>query len=315
MPPESQSPNQGQLFRLPERDSKLRVGPAGWNYKDWEGTVYPQSPGKSFDPLSFLASYVDTVEINSSFYAPPRPKDAASWARRVQGNRRFRFTAKAWQRITHERTDAWQTGSLVQDCDEIRRSMSPLLEAEVLGVLLVQFPWSFRYTDENLAYLDLIARYLGDFPLAVEVRHASWDLEPFYSLLRDKQVAFCNVDQPVIGESLRPGARVTSRIGYFRLHGRNYRTWFDEHAGRDARYDYLYTKAEVADLSKKIAAVNQSADETYAITNNHFRGQALVNALEILEELDVEPPAVPPSVLASYPGRFVSRRPPDVVAP
>ncbi len=76
-------PGQESLFHPPSRDTSLRVGPAGWNYKDWEGIVYPAGAGRAFDPLAFLADYFDTIEINSSFYAPPRPSDAASWARRV----------------------------------------------------------------------------------------------------------------------------------------------------------------------------------------------------------------------------------------
>jgi uncharacterized protein YecE (DUF72 family) len=93
-------------------------------------------------------------------------------------------------------------------------------------------------------------------------------------------------------------------LGYFRLHGRNYRNWFKEDAGRDARYDYLYTKQEIRQLSAKIRKVHQTTEETYAITNNHFHGQALVNAMEILEELDGAPPPVPPLLAASYPSRF-----------
>ena len=148
---------------------------------------------------------------------------------------------------------------------------------------------------------------MRDFPLALEVRHGSWDREPFYDFLREHGVAFCNVDQPVIGNSIKPGDRATARLGYFRLHGRNYANWFKEDAGRDARYDYLYTKEEIRQLSDQIRKVQQSTEETYAITNNHFRGQALVNAMEILEELDGVRPAVPPLLAASYPDRFPSR--------
>jgi uncharacterized protein YecE (DUF72 family) len=85
-----------------------------------------------------------------------------------------------------------------------------------------------------------------------------------------------------------------------RLHGRNYATWFKEGAGRDARYDYLYTKEEIREVSRLIRTIRQDAEETYAITNNHFRGQALVNAIEILEELGTEPPAVPPLLAQHY---------------
>ena len=73
-------PSQGSLFQPSARPSNVRVGPAGWHYKDWDGIVYPSKKSHSFDPLAFLADYVDTIEINSSFYHPPRPRDSASWA-------------------------------------------------------------------------------------------------------------------------------------------------------------------------------------------------------------------------------------------
>jgi uncharacterized protein YecE (DUF72 family) len=292
---------QGLLFQSSGRQSTLRVGPAGWNYKDWEGIVYPA--GRSSDALAYMADYCDTIEINSSFYAPPRPRDAASWARRIRNNPRFRFTAKAWQRISHERRPE-SGSSLAADCGEVRRSLAPLAEAGVLGAVLIQFPWRFRCTPENQEYLDTLLRLLRDFPLALEVRHASWDTDSFLNFLRERGVAFCNVDQPLIGNSIRPGARTTARLGYFRLHGRNYANWFKEDAGRDARYDYLYSKDEIRQLSKQIREVHQGTEETYAIANNHFRGQALVNAMEILEELDGVPPAIPPLLAASYPDRF-----------
>jgi uncharacterized protein YecE (DUF72 family) len=182
--------------------------------------------------------------------------------------------------------------------------MAPLAEAGVLGALLLQFPWRFRRVPENMEYLERLFRMLADFPLVLEVRHGSWNEEDFYGFLREQGVAFCNVDQPLIGNSIQPGERATARLGYFRLHGRNYGNWFKEDAGRDARYDYLYTKQEIRQLAGQIRKVHQSTEETYAITNNHFRGQALVNAMEILEELDDTPPAVPPMLAASYPDRF-----------
>jgi uncharacterized protein YecE (DUF72 family) len=297
------APDQGNLFRSPSRHTSLRVGPAGWNYKDWDGIVYPAPQPRAFDPLAYLADYFDTIEINSSFYAPPNPKAAAAWTRRVHSNPNFRFTAKAWQRLSHRREDA-TAASIQADCDQVRRSMAPLADSGLLGALLLQFPWSFRKTPENLDYLGKVLHALREFPVAVEVRHGSWKHELFFTILSENHAAFCNVDQPVIGDSLRPTDLATSRIGYFRLHGRNYTDWFREDAGRDARYNYIYSKEEVRDLSRQIRNIKQSTEETYAITNNHFRGQAVVNALEIMEELGISPRDVPPALAAAYPGRM-----------
>ncbi len=48
----------------------IRIGPAGWSYKDWQGIVYPAQRPAGFHELSFLANYFDTIEINVSFYRP-----------------------------------------------------------------------------------------------------------------------------------------------------------------------------------------------------------------------------------------------------
>lgn len=300
------APIQKSLFIPPERHASLRVGPAGWSYPDWEGTVYPAPAGRKFDRLAFLADYFDTIEINSSFYAPPKPEDAARWAERVCRNPRFRFTAKAWQKLTHKRAEPRDL-SLAADCDTMLRALAPIAEAGLLGAVLLQFPWSFRNAAENLDYLAQLFRLLKDLPLVLEVRHGSWDDADTLMLLKDWSVGFCNIDQPVIGASLRPSALVTARIGYFRLHGRNYETWFKEEAGRDARYDYLYERSEISEIAGLIRKVEQEAEETYAITNNHFRGQAIVNAIQILEQLDPSPTAVPPQLRVAYPDQFAAQ--------
>ena len=111
----------------------IRVGPAGWSYKDWEGVVYPQKPGKSFDPLEYLAQFFNTIEINSSFYRPPVPTTTTSWAKRVAANKEFAFTAKLHRIFTHERGKGTK-----KDEKEYRLGMDVLAGAGRLGGLLLQ---------------------------------------------------------------------------------------------------------------------------------------------------------------------------------
>jgi uncharacterized protein YecE (DUF72 family) len=115
---------------------KIRVGPAGWSYKDWNGIVYPPKAGSKFDPLAYLASFFDTIEINSSFYGPPTATSSKSWARRIAHNPKFKFTAKLYQIFTHKRGKATR-----EDEDVFRAGIDPLVEAGKLGALLLQFPW------------------------------------------------------------------------------------------------------------------------------------------------------------------------------
>ena len=98
-------------------------------------------------------------------------------------------------------------------------------------------------------------------------------------------------------------------IGYLRLHGRNARTWFAKGAGRDQRYDYLYDKGEVAELVQRARRLASGTDETFVITNNHFSGKAVANALEIMAGVNGSPPLAPTQLIAAFPRLAESVRP------
>jgi uncharacterized protein YecE (DUF72 family) len=288
----------------------IRVGPAGWSYDDWNGRVYPEPAGRGFDPLGYVATYFDTVEINSSFYRPPDKRATHNWVRRTSHNPHFKFTAKLYQKFTHERGQA--TGD---DEKVYRAGLEPLVEAGKLGALLVQFPWSFKNTEEARAYLNQLLDRFQDYPLVVEVRHGSWNTEDVYAGLAGRGVGFCNIDQPIFEKSITPSSRVTSTVGYVRLHGRNYDNWFSETADAAARYDYLYSREELQPWIGNIRAVADRAKEVYVITNNHFHGQGVANALEIKSEITGEKVAVPEPVLRTYPRLEAIAAPSSVFAP
>src|SRR3954471_84050 len=143
--------------------AKVRFGPAGWLYKDWEGVVYPEEKPPRFDQLRFIAEVFDTVEINSSYYGPPLPKTTASWVRRVEDFENFRFTAKLWKRFTHERDKAWTK----PEVEQVREGFDVMMEADKLGAVLLQFPWSFRRTEANREWLGGVVRTFSPYPPGV----------------------------------------------------------------------------------------------------------------------------------------------------
>lgn len=275
----------------------LRIGPAGWSYEDWKGIVYPQGMPRTVHALELLSEWFDTIEINSSFYRPTNPKHAENWAKKVTRNPQFRFTAKLWERYTHQRTE-WPPDSEAQ---RVRDGFAPLVEAGLLGAMLLQFPWSFKRSPENRQWLSRVIDAFEEYPLALEVRHASWDQPEVYQGLRERGVAFCNIDQPMFRDSIGPSRTVTAPLGYVRLHGRNYNDWFRQEAGRDDRYDYLYSEQELKPWMEKIDAILETTADVYAITNNHFRGQAVVNGLEMEKAAGVKSVAIPTHLVAEYP--------------
>lgn len=274
---------------------RTRVGPAGWSYKDWAGQVYPTPQPRGFDPLTYLARYFDAIEINSTFYRIPDAKMTRRWVERVDDHPDFRFTAKLWQGFTHEGT------AKAQDQAAFRSAMAPLHEAGRLGVVLMQFPYRFHHTPDNRQHLRQLVAAFQEYPLVLEVRHRSWDRPQVYEFLRELGIGFCNIDQPQVSYSIGLTERVTSPMGYLRLHGRNAGMWFAEGAGSAARYDYRYLAEELQEIVDVVEVLNRQARETYLITNNHFRGQAALNALELRHTLQRAPVRVPPPLLMAYP--------------
>src|SRR5579863_2438431 len=212
----------------------VRYGTAGWSYKDWEGIFYPSGmQHKKIHPLEYLARFFDTTEINTSFYGPLKPEHAKLWCKRVSAvNPQFLFTAKLYRAFTHsplgvtEPTSAASIRPTDEDEFKTREGLDAIAGEGRLGELLIQFPVSFKNTSLNRDYLERLLRQFIEYPRVVEVRHSSWNDAATLESFAQKNVGFCNIDQPLLGKSLAPTEHVTSTIGYIRLHGRNYQHWF-----------------------------------------------------------------------------------------
>jgi uncharacterized protein YecE (DUF72 family) len=280
-----------------QEPKQIRVGPAGWSYADWSGYVYPSRRPRGFHEAAYLSEFFDTIEINTSFYQPLRPDHAALWVERVSANPAFLFTAKLWQKFTHD------PSASSEDERAVRAGFDVLRQAKKLGAVLLQFPFSFHCTRETVGYLTAVLKRFADYPLVVELRHASWQTDETLALLKEHNAGFCNIDQPIIGHSLEPSASTTSQVGYVRLHGRRYDTWFSDNPSTPAheRYNYLYSEEELDPWVARIRTVNEHTRNTFVITNNHYQGKAVVNALQLISILKGEKVKVPEPLREHYP--------------
>jgi uncharacterized protein YecE (DUF72 family) len=274
----------------------IRIGPAGWNYKDWAGIVYPAKRPKGFSEPGYLAQFFDTLEINTSFYGPPRASSVRQWLEVVADNLRFKFSAKLYKAFTHSRDATPEDERLMKE------AMDPLAANNRLGALLLQFPISFTQTKDNVAYLSRLRSTFQAYPLVLEVRHSSWNDARVLELLEEWGIGICNIDQPLLGRALKPAAHVTSRVvGYVRLHGRNYRNWFAGKASVAERYDYLYSVEELEPWADRVKTVAGQTRDTYGITNNHHLGKAVVNAVELISLLGDRPVKIATQWKEHYP--------------
>ena len=284
----------------------IYVGTAGWSYKDWEGTVYPAQITKSQHPVEYMAQYVDMLEINTSFYGHIKPEWGKLWCRKARHvNSEFMFTAKLNRAFTHspiavvESTSADTIQPGPNDERLAKAGLDSIAEENMLGAVLVQFPISFKNNNYNRDYLDALLNKFRHYPLVIEVRHNSWTNEGTLRYFARKGIAFCNIDQPLLGKAVVPSELVTSSVGYVRLHGRNYEQWFDSDSGSD-RYNYLYTQPELQAWKSRVDTIAGKAQKTFVVANNHFEGKAAVNALQLKSMLKGGPVRVPPTLNNRY---------------
>jgi uncharacterized protein YecE (DUF72 family) len=284
----------------------IKIGVAGFSYKDWQGIVYPPSI-KAGARVGYLARFFDLIEINTSFYGHIKPAVGKEWCRMAAGaNPEFMFTAKLNRAFTHspiailEPTSAKTIRPGESDERDAKAGYDSIAEENMLGALLAQFPISFKYIEENRVYVEQLVQRFRSYPLVLEIRHASWNEPDVLGWLQGLQVGLCNIDQPLLGRAVRPSAHATSVVGYIRLHGRNYKQWFAETNVRD-RYDYLYSSEELAKWKDRTLEVAAKAENTYVIANNHNLGKAAVNALELIAMIEARKVQAPPTLVSHYP--------------
>ena len=281
----------------------IRIGPAGWSYPDWEGRVWPRVKPRGFHALAFLARFVDCVEINSTFYALPRAEHARRWCQLVAEHPDFAFLVKLHRDFTHERRpeDGDAARALDLHAEGFRKGIEPLVSARRLSAVLVQFPVSFRFGADEVRRLGHLRALFDSLRLVLEVRHVSWFAPPALRAIRGLGYSLAWIDLPAAWNHPPDWHEPTGEVGYLRLHGRNAAQWFRRSASRDDRYDWLYAPEDLHALLEKARRIDRATGETYVVTNNHFAGQAVANALELAADLRGAPVDAPATLVRAFP--------------
>jgi uncharacterized protein YecE (DUF72 family) len=239
------------------------LGTSGWSYKEWEGSFYQKSEKRK---LRAYSTVFRTAEIDSTFYRVPSKGTVMGWQRYSPSD--FVFTAKLPKTITHEKKLGLK-GDVKKDLEGFFDVMRPLQLGGKLGCLLIQLPPKYEFNLGNLesffTMLDPIFRY------AVEFRNLTWLRDETWKLLKKYEVAYVNVDEPL----LPPETHLTADFAYFRWHGRGKQPWFD----------YRYSHDELDTWIPKVENAAANVKKTYGYFNNHFHGYAPENCLYLLEKL------------------------------
>lgn len=221
--------------------------------------------------FAYYARYFQCAEINSTYYAIPKPSVFETLANDAPEG--FQFLVKLHKETTH---GGEHPLAAVQALHEVT---TPLREAGKFSGYLGQFPYAFKNTEQSRQLLANLRTKLPEAPLFIEFRHTSWVKQPVYDFLSSHDLGYVCVDEPPLKGLLPPQMITTTGTGYIRLHGRNAKTWW--HSDKGDRYDYLYTDDELREWVSRVQEMQNRVSKLYIFFNNCHHGQAPLNAQQM----------------------------------
>jgi uncharacterized protein YecE (DUF72 family) len=240
------------------------IGTMGFSYADWSGVFYPADmPARNY--LSYYSRIFNGVEIDSTFYGIPRETTIRRWASIV--GPAFKFCLKTPRAITHD--------SGLKDVEAEMRAFldQVVLLGEALGVVLLQFPPSFR-RDQLGALEGLLTGLPEGYKFAVEIRDPSWFDIP------------SGQREPALASLLRSLGICWAATEYPGLPARFYRTtdwlyirWIGQHgAYRVHDHERVDKVVQLRDWCAQIARESDRMAEIYGFLNNDYAGFAVGTA-------------------------------------
>ena len=302
--------------------ARILVGSCSWTDPTLIacGRFYPPGVTSAEARLRYYAEQFRIVEVDSTYYAPPSPRNSELWAARTPDG--FVFNIKAFGLLTQhpavaQRLPDWLRAALPEeargkrtvyardfaeaDVERVwqlhREALAPLAEAGKLGAVLFQFPPWFIRSPDNREYLRGLPARLPGWPLAVEFRGGGWMTEAAaggtLALLEEAGLAYVAVDEPQgFPNSTPPLTAATAALAMIRLHGRNVDTWESRTGAASDRFKYLYSDAELREWVPRVRELAAQSRAVHVLFNNNYEDWGMQNARRMAHLLGVE--AQPP---------------------
>lgn len=265
---------------------KITIGLTTW-------TEHPALINNEQRPVTLneYAQYLPTVEVDTFFYALPQVTTIQNWLAEVP--EAFQFIVKAHRGMTlHERGQ--EKGELEQLFNRYRKTVAPLVAAGQLKTVLFQFPPYFDASPQDIEYLRLVRLWMGNLPIAIELRNQTWyrpgTLKSLLAFCRELHFTLVAADEPHGTITSVPFVLATTNpdLVMMRLHGQNTEGWINQgKSWRKTRTLYKYSPAELQAFCDQINQLTPQPKELCVIFNNNSGKDAAPNALQLQKMLDI----------------------------
>ena len=264
----------------------IKIGTSGFSFPDWRNNIYPKGlPQKN--ELKYYANELkfNCLEVNVTYYTIIQEKSASAMEKKTGDN--FEFVVKGYKGFTHDPFDNRLEKKpdmikIIEDMKKFKSSLTPFINKNKLGCVLLQFPVFFYPSKESEDYILNCKKNLDNIKIVIEFRNSAWAKQKTFEFLKYNNLGYCVVDEPKLPRLMPFINEVTSSIAYLRFHGRN-KNWFN--APVSERYNYLYSDNELIDFIPEIKKMASSGAKTYIFFNNCHAGSAVKNAMKMRDFL------------------------------
>jgi uncharacterized protein YecE (DUF72 family) len=268
---------------------ETRIGTSGWLYPRWRKTFYPEGLPHARE-LAYIASRMNSVELNGSFYSLQRAECYLQWREATPEG--FVFAVKGSRFISHMKKLREPEGALANFF-----ASGLLALGDKLGPILWQLPPNLGFDEQRMrAFFEALPRDTAaavrlakkhdhrvkspytrtdarrPIRYALEVRHDSFATPAFVDLLREHDVALCIADTAGKFPYLED---VTADFVYVRLHG-------------DVQlYTSGYSDAALDKWARKVKGWRRARRDVYVYFDNDAKVHAPFDALSLAEKCGV----------------------------
>lgn len=234
------------------------IGTSGFTYEHWgNGVFYPTGLSKN-KWLEHYAQFLDSVELNVSFYRLPSENAFKGWYQRTPDN--FSFAVKGSRFITH-----------VKKLNEVETPLRLFFDRvkflkEKLLVVLWQLPAMFKVHTDRLSDFVLLLKRVSTVSHAFEFRNESWFCEDVYHILKDANMAICKADWPKFTKK----APIVADFVYLR-----------HHTAGQYLYGGCYSDTALRADAKKVKSWLKEGKNVFVYFNNDEAGYAVKNAITL----------------------------------
>jgi uncharacterized protein YecE (DUF72 family) len=289
---------------------RILVGTASWTDKSLiKSGWYPEGATSAEARLKHYASQFPLVEVDSTYYYPPRAQVVQQWVQRTPAD--FTFNIKAFSVLTQHPTKAMSLPAEMRpegkervypkDLDEdaveylwssFFEALAPLERSGKLGAVLFQFPPWFTIRRSNREYLVECVERAKPHRICVEFRHKSWlsddNRDETLEFLESHQLPYVCVDMPQgFKSSVPPVVAATSpELAVMRFHGHNDAEW--ESGSVQKRFRYLYSEHELEEWVPRLRELSARSETTHVLMNNCYQDYAQANGAELARLLTAD---------------------------